>query len=130
MKLLSEISKETIRNYVSKAQSSVDRHRKLSSDFKQRALDHPNKKYPIAHYNNPKNIMKIAKMHSDFADNREKNINKAKERLKEDAIPVNNIGSGAIQGVGTGKYPESEPGVPKKRLKVILNRAKMLTRKI
>ncbi len=49
--------------------------------------------------------------------------------IKEDAIPVNNAGSGAVQGIGTGPYPQSEPGVPKKRLKVILNRAKMLRRK-
>lgn len=49
--------------------------------------------------------------------------------IEEDALPVNNIGSGAIQGAGTGPYPQSEPGVPKKRLKVILNKAKMLRRK-
>lgn len=50
-------------------------------------------------------------------------------KLNEDVVPVNNIGAGAIQGAGTGPYPQSEPGVPKKRLKVILNNAKMLTRK-
>jgi hypothetical protein len=49
--------------------------------------------------------------------------------IKEDAVPANCAGSGAIKGIGTGPYPDSEPGVPKKRLKVILNNAKMLTRK-
>jgi hypothetical protein len=49
--------------------------------------------------------------------------------LGEDAVPVNNAGSGAIKGIGTGPHPDSEPGVPKKRLKVILNKARMLTRK-
>lgn len=49
--------------------------------------------------------------------------------VKEDAVPVNCAGSGAVAGIGTGPYPKSEPGVPKKKpLKVILNRAKMLTR--
>jgi hypothetical protein len=50
--------------------------------------------------------------------------------IKEDAVPANCAGSGAVSGIGTGPYPNSEPGVPKKKsLKVILNRAKMLTRK-
>jgi hypothetical protein len=49
--------------------------------------------------------------------------------IKENAIPVNAAGGGAIAGIGTGPYPDSEPGVPKKRLKVIMNNAKMLTRK-
>lgn len=44
--------------------------------------------------------------------------------IKEDAIPANNISSGGIAGT-----PPDQPGVPKKRLKVILNNAKMLTRK-
>jgi len=49
--------------------------------------------------------------------------------VKEDA--ANCAGSGAIQGMGTGAYPESEPGVPKgkKKLSVILANAKMLRRK-
>lgn len=51
--------------------------------------------------------------------------------VKEDAVPVNSAGGGAIAGIGTGPYPQSEPGVPKgkKRLRVILNNAKMITRK-
>lgn len=51
--------------------------------------------------------------------------------IEEDAIPTNCAGGGAIAGIGTGSYPNSEPGVPKgkKRLRVILNKAKMLTRK-
>jgi hypothetical protein len=49
--------------------------------------------------------------------------------MNEDIVPGNCAGSGAIQGIGTGSHPESEPGVPKKKpLKVILNKAKMLTR--
>lgn len=50
-------------------------------------------------------------------------------KIIEDAVPTNSAGSGAIKGIGTGPHPDSEPGVPKKRLKVILNNAKMLTRK-
>jgi hypothetical protein len=51
--------------------------------------------------------------------------------LKEDAIATNNIGSGAIQGAGTGSYPEREPGVPKgrKKLSVIMANAKVVRRK-
>lgn len=51
--------------------------------------------------------------------------------IEEDAIPANCAGPGAIAGIGTGPYPNSEPGVPKgkKRLRVILNNAKVLTRK-
>jgi hypothetical protein len=49
--------------------------------------------------------------------------------LDEDALPANCAGGGAIAGIGQGPYPNSEPGVPKKRLRVILNKAKMLTRK-
>jgi hypothetical protein len=51
--------------------------------------------------------------------------------LDEDAVPVNAAGAGGIAGIGTGPYPQSEPGVPKDRkkaLKVILNKAKMLSR--
>jgi hypothetical protein len=60
---------------------------------------------------------------------KEKQAEKQAEKLKEDAIPANAVGPGAIAGLGTGPYPHSEPGVPKKRLKVILNNAKILTRK-
>lgn len=50
--------------------------------------------------------------------------------VKEDAIPTNAAGPGHIQGIGTGSYPEREPGVPKKKkLSVILADAKMLRRK-
>lgn len=55
--------------------------------------------------------------------------NKHVAELKEDAVPVNAAGAGGIAGIGTGPYPQSEPGVPKKKaLRVILNKAKMLTR--
>lgn len=55
----------------------------------------------------------------------------SRKSLDEDAIPANAVGPGNIAGLGTGTYPKSEPGVPKgkKRLRVILNNAKMLTRK-
>lgn len=43
------------------------------------------------------------------------------DKISEDAVPVNCAGSGAVQGIGTGPYPNSEPGVPKKKkLSVIL----------
>lgn len=46
----------------------------------------------------------------------------------EDAIPANCAGGGAIPGIGIA--PNPEPGInKKKRLKFILNNAKMLTRK-
>ena len=47
--------------------------------------------------------------------------------IKEDAVPTNGVAGGAIPGIGI--QPDPIPGVPKKRLKVILNKAKMLTRK-
>lgn len=50
--------------------------------------------------------------------------------IDEDAIPVNAVGPGHVAGLGTGPFPDSQPGVPKKRrLRVILNNARMLTRK-
>lgn len=48
--------------------------------------------------------------------------------LNEDAIPTNCVASGAVAGIGVP--PQSEPGVnKKKKLKVILANAQMLTRK-
>lgn len=49
--------------------------------------------------------------------------------VEEDAVATNCAGAGAIAGIGTGNYPNSEPGVPRKKLKVILNNAKVLRRK-
>jgi hypothetical protein len=47
--------------------------------------------------------------------------------MNED-VAINNVGSGAIAGTGTGSYPNSEPGVKKKKLSVILKDAQMLRR--
>lgn len=48
--------------------------------------------------------------------------------INEDSIAANCAGGGAIPGIGVA--PDPEPGVDKKkRLKYILNNAKMLTRK-
>lgn len=41
------------------------------------------------------------------------------DRLKEDlqsSVPLNNVGSGSIEGIGVG--PKGEPGVPKKGKKL------------
>jgi hypothetical protein len=40
---------------------------------------------------------------------------KEQKKINED-VPVNNVGGGAIQGMGVG--PKGEPGVPKKRKKI------------
>lgn len=48
--------------------------------------------------------------------------------MKEE-VAANCAGGGGVAGIGTGKYPDSEPGVPKKKkLSVIINNAKMLRR--
>lgn len=50
-------------------------------------------------------------------------------RIEED-VATNCAGSGAVQGIGTGDHPASEPGVKKKKkLSVILNKAKVLKRR-
>ena len=41
------------------------------------------------------------------------------DKLKEDlqsSVPLNNVGSGSIEGIGVG--PKGEPGVPKKGKKL------------
>ena len=50
-------------------------------------------------------------------------------KIIEDAVATNCVGGGNIPGVGIGPYPFREPGVPKKRLKVILKNAEMLKRR-
>lgn len=49
------------------------------------------------------------------------------EELNEE-VPANNVGGGAIAGIGTGPTPE--PGVDKKNKKKILTFKDMLKRKV
>lgn len=67
----------------------------------------------------------------NFSKEGNRHVAHRKDEVNEDAVPANAAGPGAIAGIGTGPYPNSEPGVPKgkKRLRVILNKSKMLTRK-
>lgn len=39
------------------------------------------------------------------------------KKVQKEEAPVNNVGSGNIAGLGVG--PQGEPGVPKKKRKVI-----------
>jgi hypothetical protein len=83
-------------------------------------------------YVNSEGQKQVSDMHDKLVSKRGKGWCKCMKctSLKEDSVPVNAAGSGGIAGIGTGPYPQSEPGVPKgkKRLRVILNKAKMLTR--
>ncbi len=52
------------------------------------------------------------------------------DKLKEDlqsSVPLNNVGSGSIEGIGVG--PKGEPGVPKngKKLRVLFPMLKRKT---
>lgn len=129
MRTLNEISARTLRSYREKAATSKEQLHKEIDSAPSTSYVAQTKGQEAAIKNSKEVIRKSGKW-----VNRDNGIKKANNRLtiktvKEDAVPVNNIGSGAIQGAGTGAPDKAEPGVPKKRLKVILNNAKMLTRK-